>query len=280
MAPGSVEAADLNRVAVLTRPGLANRNLSSRLAVAGWQVLEAPALHIAALPLSEDALVHPETVDIVVFVSGNAARIYLDRLMQSPHYRGWPMQVAGAAVGFATARALREHPAFGQSAPLHVPASDGVLQDSEGLFAALQAGSVLPKRVLIVRGEAGREWLADQFRLAGASVEALAVYRRTPAPLSDDVIATLQRWQAASVRPMWLYTSAASLHAIASQIECAGLDEWWASCPAVVTHPRIADALHQLINQRAAGTLGAHHPPVVKISTPDDQTLFDAFVAL
>ncbi|MDD4881027.1 MAG: uroporphyrinogen-III synthase, partial [Gallionellaceae bacterium] len=94
---------------------------------------------------------------------------------------GWPHGVAPAAVGQATARALARY------GVQHVLcAEDGA--DSESLLALAELGDMTGKRVLIIRGEGGREVLADTLRRRGARVDYAECYRRLrpeaePAPL-------------------------------------------------------------------------------------------------
>src|SRR3546814_17603529 len=54
-------------------------------------------------------------------------------------------------------------------------------QDSEGLWRVLQPLLATFKRVLIVRGQSGREWLGDRFQQAGIHVDRLALYDRQAA---------------------------------------------------------------------------------------------------
>ena len=51
--------------------------------------------------------------------------------------------------------------------------------DSENLLQALDLAALAGKRVLIVRGESGRELMADGLRAAGAEVTTVAAYRRS-----------------------------------------------------------------------------------------------------
>ena len=61
------------------------------------------------------------------------------------------------------------------------------------------------REVLIVRGNGGREWLADQLREAGASVRTVEAYRRSvPAP---DAAAWLALRAVLSRRHAWTLTS-------------------------------------------------------------------------
>ena len=66
----------------------------------------------------------------------------------------------------------------------------GTRFDSEALFAALSTrlglASLNGRPVLIVRGDGGREWLADRLREAGAQIEFVCAYRRVvPEPWAD-----------------------------------------------------------------------------------------------
>ena len=85
-----------------------------------------------------------------------------------------------AATGPGTAAQLKVH---GLDA-IH-PASRF---DSEGLVAEIDHLGLQPKRILIVRGAGGREWLLDHLAARGVAVDAVASYARVrgsadPAPL-------------------------------------------------------------------------------------------------
>ncbi|MGR5519022.1 uroporphyrinogen-III synthase, partial [Vibrio harveyi] len=61
--------------------------------------------------------------------------------------------------------------------------ADDARQDSEALYARLDVPSLSGREVLIVRGNGGREWLADQLREVGVSVRTVEAYRRSvPVP--------------------------------------------------------------------------------------------------
>src|SRR5690606_461867 len=111
------------------------------------------------------------------FVSGNSVRMYFKLLAQRAPAAGWPALTLAAAVGDATARALKD---TGIVPPSHIVAPDPATcsQDSEGLWALLAPSVHRYKRVLVVRGSTGREWLGQQFEAAGAMVERVALYSR------------------------------------------------------------------------------------------------------
>lgn len=113
-----------------------------------------------------DRLSELNTVDLVIFVSANAVR-YAFPLMPDDI----PLNLQIAAVGSATARALA---AVGLDATL-VPATR---LDSEGLLALPELQHMDNRRVLIVRGDGGRETLRETLGARGASVDYVEVYRR------------------------------------------------------------------------------------------------------
>jgi uncharacterized protein HemX/uroporphyrinogen-III synthase len=162
---------ELAGVAVLiTRPAHQAQGLAGRIAALGGTPVLWPALDI--VPPREtapaDALLQRiAEFDLVVFVSANAVTHGLARL-------GGPLPdtVQLAVVGEGTARALEEH--AGRKPDLR-PAAH---YDSEGLLALPALQDMRGRRVLIVRGEGGRELLARSLRERGAAVEYAEVYRR------------------------------------------------------------------------------------------------------
>jgi uroporphyrinogen-III synthase len=112
----------------------------------------------------------------VVFTSQNAVQIVLDRLV------AWGLtprvfsSTAIAAIGTATAEALRQRGLIPSLVPEEFVAealADALVQRS--------GGSLEGARVLIPSAEDARDALADGLRRHGASVDSLAVYRTVPA---------------------------------------------------------------------------------------------------
>lgn len=104
-------------------------------------------------------------VDLAFFVSANAAEY------GAPPAGRWPATLTAFAPGPGTAEALL---ACG-IAQVRIPATT---QDSEGLLALPELQDVRGKRVLIFRGDGGRELLADTLRTRGAEVRTVTCYRR------------------------------------------------------------------------------------------------------
>jgi uroporphyrinogen III methyltransferase / synthase len=129
---------------------------------------------------------------------------------------------------------------------------DGGRFDSEGLYAALEAtlgaNAFEGKRVLIVRGDGGREWLADRLREAGAEVEAVAAYRRI---VPEPSVRTWERVHAllAGEPHVWLVTSSEgvrNLSELARDHLTAGEIAQLKRAPFVAPHPRIAETARAL----------------------------------
>ena len=265
-------AAQAPRVAVLTRPAGRNEALASRLASVGWTPCILPALDIRPLATPAADLPRPAGYDMVVFVSGNAARHYLDQLAQADGPAPWPAGVVAATVGPASAAGLLALPGFGANTTVLHPGDQAASHDSEALWEVLRGLPRLPPRVLLVRGTQGRDWLGDQLQAHGVAVTRHAAYQRCPAHWDESRLAPLRRWAADGVRPTWLITSGEGADAARDALQAAGLAPWWAGCGFVLTHPSLARRVPQPAH-------GAASQAMVKICLPNDESIFQAFVA-
>ncbi|MFD4837764.1 uroporphyrinogen-III synthase [Achromobacter sp. NPDC058515] len=265
-------AAERPRVAVLTRPAGRNEALAGRLRDAGWSSCILPALEIHPLQIDAANLPRPSGYDMVVFVSGNAARQYLDQLASVDGPAAWPTGVIAATVGPASAQALREMTSFGANTTVLHPGESAPSHDSEALWRVLQDLPRLPARVLLVRGTQGRDWLGDTLEARGVAVTRHAAYLRRPARWSAGQLAELRRWADGGVHATWLITSGEGADAARACLEAAGLADWWERCGFVLTHP----ALARRVPQAAHGAPGL---AMVKICLPNDESIFQAFVA-
>jgi uroporphyrinogen-III synthase len=259
----------MSDIAVLTRPETRNQLLAQRLRGAGWQACAWPALQIEPVLAGAGAVPMPADFDLVVFVSGNAARLYLQQLRQLDHAPAWPSTCAAATVGPASGSALRESGWFGSGTCILHPGPEAPRHDSETLWELIAARAPLPRRVLVVRGTQGRDWLAERLREHGAQVSLHAVYRRSPATWDDAVLRQLGAWARENARPTWLLTSGEGIDAVRANVGRAGLAGWWQDCRFVLTHPQL--------EQRLALPAGAGRV-AVKVCVPADDAIFNAFV--
>ena len=108
--------------------------------------------------------------DIVICVSGHAARFALDRF-DAPRQRH--PDLTWIAVGSATARVLAER---------GIDALRPANESSEGILALSPLSRVVGQRVLICAGRGGRPLLEEELTRRGARVTSLALYERIPVP--------------------------------------------------------------------------------------------------
>jgi uroporphyrinogen-III synthase len=257
---------------VLTRPAGRNDALAARLARAGLDALALPALDVGPLPEPAQGWPGPEDYDLAVFVSGTAVQYYTEALRGSRGELRWPARCRAAAVGAATARALAASGVPGLDDVIH-PAASGP-QDSEALWGLLQGQAW--RRALILRGQAGREWLGQQLEQAGAEVRRCALYRRTAAVWSAAQLQALCGRAAAGAAPVCVFTSSEGVQAFAANIARAGLWRFWERARCVAIHERVARQLRATLAQ-AAGTAP---DPMVKICPPDDDAVFEAVLSI
>ena len=172
---------------VVTRAAHQADELCELIEKAGGEAIRFPVTkiepvddHDAALAPGLDQL---DQVDIAIFVSPNAATYGLSMLARLG--RHLPENASVLAVGPGTARQL-------VARGVKVSAVPKGKYDSETLLALPDLEQVAGRSVLIIRGFAGRELLADALTQRGARVSHLPCYRRIPLDQVDANI--LGRW--------------------------------------------------------------------------------------
>jgi len=231
-------------VVVVTRPRAQAPMLVAALERHGLRTHQFPLLDIAPTPNLDDlraALGDPSRYVLVVFVSPNAVQ---QAFAAMPEGFRWPQEVPVAVVGPASAQALATH---GVAPPAHRVIkpdthADDARQDSEALYARLDVPSLRGREVLIVRGNGGREWLADQLREAGVSVRTVEAYRRSvPVP---DAAAWLALRAVLSGRHAWTLTSSEAVRNLddlaRANLSPADLDTLHGA-PCFASHARIVE---------------------------------------
>ena len=219
---------------LLTRPAEESATLAATLSEAGIYSSSLPLLDIEPLPITPERQAVLRDLGrycAVIVVSKPAARLALQQLDQArPHLRWF-------SVGAATAQVLAD-----RGLDVHYPQTG---DDSEALLQlpALREAIARPDaRVLILRGEGGRELLAERLREQGASVDYLELYRRF-LPAYDSGVLT-QRIQLERLNGLVVSSGQGFLHLH----DLAGPD--WpqvAKLPLFVPSPRV----HEMA--RAAG---------------------------
>ena len=210
---------------LVTRPARQAAPFAAKIAALGAAPVIFPA--IAILPPDDPAplaAAHArlEHYDLVVFVSANAAEYGV------PPGRAWPPSLVALAPGPGTAEAL---------ATLGVPDArfPATTFDSDGLLALPLLADLTGRRVLVLRGEGGREQLPAALAARGAAVDVVACYRRAP-PSS---LAGLEAAFAAPGIDAVTLTSSEGIDNLWTRL-AADARAAWRACPSFVPHPRIA----------------------------------------
>lgn len=209
-----------------------------------------PAADLDALPARLGAM---DAFDLIVFTSANAVRygaLMLERSRLPPI----------AAIGPATARAL-------ESSGLPVTIVPAAGFDSESLLREPRLAKLRGKRVLLVKGELGREHLQDRLAERGADVAVADVYKRVPARPDTATLTALEGSIAQGCIHIMTATSAeiaSSLLAMATP----ALRRAFEGVHWLVPGPRVAAAV------RATGVAA----PLIQAASAEDQDLVSAIV--
>jgi uroporphyrinogen-III synthase len=233
------------RGVILTRPRELAEPFARLLERRGARAIVFPAIEIQPLAPPR-ALSTLSEYDLVVFISPSAVRVALAA------HPPWPPRLA-AAVGAGTRRELERAGAKAIVAPV-------TGADSEALIALPEMQNLDSKRVLIVRGEGGRELLAESLAARGALVEHAVCYRRVkPAADAAPLVAAWRRGE--------VHALAVSSAQALDNFGAMGARELIAALPVFVPHERIA---------RQARALGARE---VMVAAAGDDELLERLVA-
>jgi uroporphyrinogen-III synthase len=156
----------------ITRPRDQAAPLARRIEQAGGIPLLFPLLDIAPAQDQQalrEQISHLAQFDLAIFISPNAVQYGMAAIRASGEL---PQNLKIATVGQGSAKALRELGLANIIAPTE-------RFDSEGLLALSELQDVTGWRVLIFRGDGGRELLGDTLKARGAVVEYAACYRRS-----------------------------------------------------------------------------------------------------
>lgn len=256
------------RRVIVTRPAQDAAHWVEVLTNSGFIAQALPLIEIgpvsgqADITAVQDAWHHLDDYAACMFVSGNAVQCFfekkpskdqLNRAQLAPDNianevsNTPPPSLRFLAPGPATAAALLA--AGVPAGQIDSPSPESGQFDSEALWQVVGSRDWRGKRVLVLRGQtsgaaqqaaAGRDWLAQQFRAAGAQVDMLSVYERKAPQLSS---AQLDLVKAASQDgSVWLFSSSEALANLLRQPALNGGVNWH-QARAIATHPRIAEAV-------------------------------------
>jgi uroporphyrinogen-III synthase len=212
---------------LVTRPARQAGAFAQKIAALGGNPVIFPA--IAILPPSDPAaldraLAALGSYDLAVFVSANAVEY------GAPDVRRWPPKLAAFAPGPGTAEALAAVGIAGARVP-------STTFDSEGLLALPEFATISGKKVVIFRGDGGREHLGEALRERGARVDYVACYRRAKPSGGAAGLAEAFRERRVDAVTITSTEGLDNLWALADDATRAG----WRVVTTFVPHPRIAD---------------------------------------
>lgn len=176
----------------------------------------------------------------VMFVSANAVEQFF---AARPPGAAWPQGLSAGATGPGTAQALAA--AGLAEAQIEQPPAHAARFDAEALWARLESlrtDGWHGARVLVVRGEDGRDWLAERWRERGARVDFVVAYKRQCPHWSAVEIGVCEQALSRPQEHLWLLTSSEGighLPQLRPQAE-------WRLSQALATHARIAQVARDL----------------------------------
>lgn len=163
---------------LVTRPEGQAGPLCEALTSAGFLPWHQPLLELHALPALAGAerqkVLDLDLYQHVIFISANAVRFGMGLI--EDYWPQLPVSVSWYAIGGSTAKLLEDRGLD--------PITPGRDMSSEGLLAVQSLAQVSGERVLIIKGQGGRDTLRKRLSARGARVDELACYRRSCPQLS------------------------------------------------------------------------------------------------
>jgi uroporphyrinogen-III synthase len=232
---------------LVTRPAAQAATLAAQIAEAGGEPVLFPLLEIsqasdqAPLQLATACL---DDYALAVFISPNAVDFSLPSILAR---RLWPPSLQAAAIGPGTVaqlatygieRVIVPHGRFDSEALLELP--------------ALQADRVASRKVLILRGNGGRELLAETLIQRGAAVDCVTCYQRSSPADAAPLVSLLRAGQLQAL-------TISSSEGLRNLWALLGADDRQrlSDLPVFVPHQRIAEVAGALGMRRLALTAPA-----------------------
>lgn len=178
--------------------------------------------------------------DLIIFVSPNAVECTLN-LLDLPWQEMLNRNIPIGVMGGSSQAALKQHGIGTQVGMSNIILPrDHARWDSEGLWSELQQlnWDWSTKKIVIFKGEGGRDWLANTLKNAGAKVEAISVYSRTLLDFKDPAWLAIQEIDFS--QSLWLLTSSEAVRHLG--MAKLPVQTAMAICP----HHRISDAAEQI----------------------------------
>lgn len=238
MAAASTVALPLaGRHIVVTRPAAQARTLAEGIEAAGGAAVLFPVLAIDdvadARPIM-DLADRLDEFDLAVFISPNAVNKALNAIAAR---RAWPQRVRVACIGKSSEKELARHGFREVIAPSGRFDSEALLE-----LPPLQPEAIAGKRVVIFRGDGGRELLGDTLIARGASLEYVECYRRGKPNL--DAAPLLRLWARGELDAITV-TSSEGLRNLYDMVGALGR-QWLGRTLLLAPHERIVEQARAL----------------------------------
>jgi uroporphyrinogen-III synthase len=223
---------------LVTRPQHQAAGLSEKIRAEGGNPVLFPVLEIRDI---EDRQPLLNLIDrlhefhLAVFVSPNAVNKAMGSIAAKRAPQPLPPALKIAAVGQGTVKALK---AFGAESVIAPTARF----DSEALLDMAELQQVEGKRVVIFRGEGGRELLGETLKKRGAILEYVPCYRR--AKPDADIAQSLKSWEKMKIGGITI-TSSEGLRNLFEILGESGKG-WLTATPLFAPHRRIAETARKL----------------------------------
>ncbi|MCU0803592.1 MAG: uroporphyrinogen-III synthase [Burkholderiales bacterium] len=221
---------------MVTRPAGQADALAGLIESRGGEAVVFPVIEIRDVedvrPLL-DVIDRLDRFDLAIFISPNAVNKAMNLILAR---RRWPDALTAAALGRESEKQLRRHGVARTIAPQG-------RSDSEALLALPELQAMAGKRVVVFRGDGGRELLGDTLVARGATLEYAECYRRAR-PVAD-MTPLLTAWARGEIDAVTV-TSSEGLANLFDMVGKLG-QQWLRRTPLFAPHARIAE------NARALG---------------------------
>ncbi len=222
---------------LITRPAPAGEELVRRLRGLGKSAFSAPLIEIypgADLPLLSQKLQWLSAGDLVFLLSKNAVHYANKQLIQEGQL--WPNQLSYYGIGKSTSLM------FHQCTGLEI-AYSGQGETSEDLLQLPALQSVSNKKILLLRGNGGREVIASTLRFRGGEVDYCECYSRQP--VKYDVSGFSGHWQQCGIQTI-VVTSGEMLQLLYNLVTDSDGKAWLLRCDLIVVSERLANIAQTL----------------------------------
>ncbi len=210
-----------------TRPSHQADELTRSIQALGGKVISCPALAISPLPSEwKETLAPLHTFHLAIFISANAVNHFFT-IVQAEH---WPSTLPIIAIGPATAAKLN-------LLHLHVDSVPS-LAESESLLTLPCFTKIKNKRILLIKGKGGRDFLSLTLQKQHAFVTELPVYERTIPQLPTNYLE--QIWRNDHINII-LFTSEQAMKQLFVMLE-ESAHEWLKNKPCLVISQRLHHA--------------------------------------